>query len=119
VLLGEIDLRGIAGWRGLNAILASALTGWRIRLEPVASTPAWRRLQSAMVSHRPVVARLMSSAPDGVRVDMGGLNARLHADVHDLSPGQELEVRVTRMDPDQGRIFVSDRLGSKAQLALF
>src|SRR5262249_12961948 len=33
-LLGEIDMRGIAGWRGLNTVLASALTGWRIRLEP-------------------------------------------------------------------------------------
>ena len=38
VLLGEIDVRGIAGWRDVNVILASALTGWRIRLEPVAAT---------------------------------------------------------------------------------
>jgi hypothetical protein len=33
-------------------------------------------------------------------------------------PGDELDVRVVRMDPDEGRIYVSDRLGPRRQLAL-
>jgi transcription antitermination factor NusA-like protein len=114
VLLGEIDVRGIAGWRGLNAILASALTGWRIRLEPVAQTPAWRRLQSAMLARRAVAATVVGRS----RVEVGGLHARLNTSVKDFSPGQELEVRITRMDADEGRIFVSDRLVSNVQLPL-
>ncbi len=133
VLLGEIDVRGIAGWRGLNTVLASALTGWRIRLEPVAATAAWRRLYSAMQARRPLTAtvvghaergptsrasRLVSGAR-GPRVEVLGLYAVLSRRTGaGLQLGQELDVRITRMDPDEGRIFVSDRLVATGQLAL-
>ena len=40
VFVGEIDLRGMDGWRGINRLLASSLTGWRIRLSPIA-VDAW------------------------------------------------------------------------------
>jgi transcription antitermination factor NusA-like protein len=118
VLLGEIDLRGIGGWRGLNAILASALTGWRIRLEPVASTPAWARLLSAMRARRTVLANMVGRSDRGYRLELSGLYATLTSARRELSFGEEVEVRITRMDPDEGRIFVSDRLGATAQLRL-
>lgn len=118
VLLGEIDVRGIAGWRGLNTLLASALTGWRIRLESVATTAAWRRLEAAMVARRPVVATVVGPAARGLRVEVLGLYGVLWRPRSDLVPGQELEVRVTRMDRDEGRIFVSDRPAVTGQLLL-
>lgn len=118
VLLGEIDLRGIAGWRGLNTILASSLTGWRIRLESVASTHAWRRLAAAMAARRPVLATVVGPTARGLQLQVRGLFASLPR-VSDVAPGQELEVRITRMDADEGRIFVSDRLGRHQQLSLF
>lgn len=118
VLLGEIDLRGIAGWRGLNTILASSLTGWRIRLESVASTHAWARLAAAMAARRPVLATVIGMTERGMRVELGGLFATLSR-ATELPAGRELEVRITRMDADEGRIFVSDRLGPRQQLALF
>lgn len=116
VLLGEIDLRGIAGWRGLNAVLASALTGWRIRLEPVAATVAWRRLRAAMLARRPVLGTVVGRTERGVRVEVLGLYAVLSGPAQPT--GQEIEVRITRMDPDEGRIFVSDRLAATGQLRL-
>jgi transcription antitermination factor NusA-like protein len=120
VLLGEIDLRGIAGWRGLNAVLASALTGWRIRLEPVAATIAWRRLQAAMLARRPVLGTVVGHTDRGVRVELLGLYAVLSGSGpgREWRPGEDLEVRITRMDPDEGRIFVSDRLPTTGQLGL-
>ncbi len=118
VLLGEIDVRGIAGWRGLNTVLASALTGWRIRLEPVAATAAWSRLHGAMLARRPLTATVIGHTDRGPRVEVLGLYAVLSRRT-DLQPGQEVEVRITRMDPDEGRIFVSDRLVATGQLPLF
>jgi transcription antitermination factor NusA-like protein len=120
VLLGEIDLRGIAGWRGLNALLASALTGWRIRLEPVAATHLWRRLQAAMLARRPVLATVLGRADRGPRVEVLGLYAILSGSGAGRAQpaGDELEVRITRMDADEGRIFVSDRLATTGQLVL-
>jgi N utilization substance protein A len=118
VLLGEIDARGIAGWRGLNTLLASALTGWRIRLEPVASTAAWSRLYAAMLARRPVTATVLGSAERGTRVEIHGLYAVLAGSSDGAETGQDVEVRVTRLDPDEGRIFVSDRLASTGQLEL-
>ena len=117
VLLGEIDVRGIAGWRGLNTLLASALTGWRIRLEPVAATAAWRRLNSAMLARRPFAATVLGHTERGLRVEVLGLYAILSRRAG-FEPGQEVEVRITRMDPDEGRIFVSDRLVATGQLPL-
>jgi len=116
VLLGEIDLRGIAGWRGLNAVLASALTGWRIRLEPVAATVAWRRLRAAMLARRPVLGTVVGRTDRGPRVEVSGLYAVLSGSAQPV--GSEIEVRITRMDPDEGRIFVSDRLVATGQLRL-
>jgi transcription antitermination factor NusA-like protein len=118
VLLGEIDLRGIAGWRGLNTILASSLTGWRIRLESVAHTTAWVQLEKAMRARRPVLATVVGHTARGTRLEVRGLVATLSRRI-ELPPGHELEVRITRMDPDEGRIFVSDRLGPRQQLSLF
>ena len=119
VLLGEIDVRGIAGWRGLNAILASALTGWRIRLEPVAASGAWASLRAAMLARRPVTGTVVRPTERGVRLELQGLYAVLsNAETRALTPGQEIEVRVTRMDPDEGRIVVTDRPRLRAQLPL-
>ena len=117
VLLGEIDVRGIAGWRGLNTLLASALTGWRIRLEPVAATAAWRRLRAAMLARRALTAAVIGQTERGTRVEVLGLYALL-ARRAGLAQGQDLAVRITRMDPDEGRIFVSDRLVATGQLTL-
>ncbi len=116
VLLGEIDVRGIAGWRGLNTALASALTGWRIRLEPVALTPAWARLEAAMRTRRSVQATVVGSTERGARLEVLGLFAALSTPVR-LSQ-DVIEIRVTRMDADEGRIFVSDRLATTGQLRL-
>ena len=119
VLLGEIDVRGIAGWRGLNTLLASALTGWRIRLEPVAATDAWRRLEAAMRARRPVSGQSWSDAATGVCASRS--SACMRAVWHrwrSERPGREIDVRVTRMDADEGRIFVSDRLAASGQLGL-
>jgi transcription antitermination factor NusA-like protein len=118
VLLGEIDVRGIAGWRGVNTILASALTGWRIRLEPVAATAAWRRLRAAMLVHRPVRAAVIAHTRRGPRLNVAGLHATLSGATRDHQIGDELEVRIRRMDPDEGRIFASDRLVATGQLPL-
>jgi transcription antitermination factor NusA-like protein len=116
VLLGEIDVRGIAGWRGLNTALASALTGWRIRLEPVTVTPAWKRLEVAMQTRRAVQATVVGQTDRGMRVEVLGLYATLN---RASRVGQNvLNVRVIRMDPDEGRIFVSDRLAATGQLPL-
>ncbi len=119
VLLGEIDVRGIAGWRDLNVVLASALTGWRIRLEPVAATAAWRRLELAMRTRRPVPGVVVGATERGPRFELLGLYAVLSGgDPRRAVVGQELQVRITRMDPDEGRIFVSDRLPPDGQLPL-
>jgi transcription antitermination factor NusA-like protein len=120
VLLGDIDVRGIAGWRGLNSVLASALTGWRIRLEPVAATGAWRRLHAAMLERRAVTATVVGHTERGLRVEVLGLYAGLSRQAGSIPPrlGEDVAVRITRMDPDEGRIFVSDRLVATGQLAL-
>jgi transcription termination/antitermination protein NusA len=118
VLLGEIDVRGIAGWRGLNALLASALTGWRIRLQTVAATEAWRRLEAAMRARRAVQGSIVGRTDRGLRVEVEGLYATFSGALADEQPGREVMVRVTRMDADEGRIFVSDRLAPSAQLDL-
>lgn len=36
VRLGDVDYTGVRGWRATNLLLASALTGWRIRLRRLA-----------------------------------------------------------------------------------
>jgi hypothetical protein len=117
VLVGEIDLRGMNGWRGINRLLASALTGWRIHLEPVAASPAWAVLSAACAERRAVAATVVDVSGRGTRVNVHGLVA--HLPRRDRLPvGQELQVRVTRLDADEGRIWVSRRLGRTGQLSL-
>jgi hypothetical protein len=47
-----------------------------------------------------------------------GLYATLSPPEVEYPSGTELAVRITRMDPDEGRIFVSDRLAPTGQLPL-
>jgi len=117
VFVGDIDLRGMDGWRGINRLLASALTGWGIRLTSVSTTHAWRVLRTAMAEQRPLTASLVGPTPRGWRVEIEGLYARLPGS-RTRQVAQELEVRVMRMDADEGRIVVSDRLRRRNQLAL-
>jgi hypothetical protein len=120
VLLGEVDVRGIADWRGVNTIVASALTGWRIRHEPVAATVAWSRLEAAMLARRPVPGRLVGHTDRGPRLEILGLYAVLSngAPLSESALGQEVEVRIARMNPDEGRIDVTNRLSTRRQLPL-
>jgi transcription antitermination factor NusA-like protein len=118
VLLGEIDVRGMAGWRGLNTALASALTGWRIRLEPVAATVAWERLERGMRARRPVTATVVGATERGPRLEVSGLYAVLSGASRTYEVGERLDVRLIRMDPDEGRIFASDKGVHSAQPSL-
>jgi transcription antitermination factor NusA-like protein len=120
LFVGEIDLRGMDGWRGINRLLASALTGWRIRLTSVATTHAWRVLAAAMAQQRPLVAAVIEPTARGVRVEIEGLWAELPSRrLRQVArETKTVEVRVTRMNADEGRIVVSDQLGSRGQLAL-
>ena len=116
VLLGEIDLRGMAGWRGLNVLLASAVTGWRIRLKPIAATHAWRRLGAARSARSTLVATALGTSARGLRVEVLGLYGLLPGAA--AEPGTSLHVRVRRLDADEGRIWLTDRLDPAAQLPL-
>lgn len=108
VLLGEIDVRGLAGWRGINVHLASALTGWRIRLESVADTSAWARLRSAHSARRPLEATVVGRVERGVRVVIDGLFATVTDRAADVwQPDQVIAVRLTRLDAEEGRIFAA------------
>jgi hypothetical protein len=111
VLVGEIDLRGMNGWRGINRLLASALTGWRIRLLPIGESAAWRALESAQAARRSIRATVV-----GTRVEVHGLYARL-AGRPPLE--EELDVHITRMDPDEGTIRVARTVKKSRQPALF
>jgi hypothetical protein len=42
----------------------------------------------------------------GLRVDVLGLYALLSNPPNTFAEGQHVDVRITRMDPDEGRIFV-------------
>ena len=118
VLLGEIDLRGIAGWRGLNAVLASAL-------DRLADSTRARRRDGRLAAPAGRHARASAGAGTvvgrterGMRVEVLGLYAVLSGPRRDTARVEELDVRITRMDPDEGRIFVSDRLATTGQLRL-
>jgi transcription antitermination factor NusA-like protein len=111
VFLGEIDLRGIAGWRNLNVVLASTLTGWRIRLLPIAQTAAWKRLQQACAEG----STLTGTMVEPNLVEIFGLYARLPR----VAKDGEVQVRIRRLDADEGRITVTtDRLRANGQLRL-
>ena len=106
VLVGEIDLRGRNGWRGINRLLASGLTGWRIRLAPIAESAAWRSLEVARATRRSVPATVVGATTVNVR----GLFAELPRKLA-LAEGDEIDVRVTRMNADEGTIRVAPRAG--------
>jgi transcription antitermination factor NusA-like protein len=134
VLLGDIDVRGVRGRRGINLLLTSALTGWRVRLREIARSPAWKSLETARQERRSVPAIVQARVPKGLAVSVYGLNGLLPTGqvrgVHRNTPaaqvdvvlrrrlGQEIRVDVLRMDPDSGHIFVSERLPAGRQLPL-
>jgi hypothetical protein len=70
-----------------------------------------------MLARRPLTATVIGTTERGARVEVLGLHALLSRGRR-LEPAQEVEVRITRMDPDEGRIFVSDRLVATGQLPL-
>jgi transcription antitermination factor NusA-like protein len=134
VLLGDIDVRGARGRQGINLLLASALTGWRIRLREIARSPAWKALEAARDEHRSVPALVQARVPKGLAVVIYGLHGLLptgqvrgvrrrtpEADVDARLRerlGQELRVNVLRLEPDSGHIFVSERVPAGYQLRL-
>src|SRR6185369_13978880 len=105
--------------------LASALTGWRIRLREIAKSPAWRALEVARDQRRSVPATVQSRVAKGLTLTIYGLNALLPTGqvvgVRRSTPadrvdrllrsmlGSDIQVNVLRLDPDEGRIFVSQR----------
>jgi transcription antitermination factor NusA-like protein len=134
VLLGDIDVRGTRGRQGVNLLLASALTEWRIRLREIARSPALKALDQARQEHRSVVASVQALVPKGLAVSMFGLygllpTGRVHG-VHRKSSakqvdrlvrarlGRQLRVEVLRMDADSGHIFVSEQVPAGRQLSL-
>jgi N utilization substance protein A len=131
VLLGDIDVRGVRGRQGINLLLASALTDWRIRLREIARSSAWKALEIAREQHRSVPASVQIRVPKGLAVVVFGLNALLPTgqvvgvrrktqpdDVDALVRrllGHRVQVNVLRLDPDEGHIFVSERLPAARQ----
>jgi hypothetical protein len=134
VLLGDIDVRGVRGRKGINLLLASALTGWRIRLREIARSPAWKALDVARLEHRSVLAGVQARVSKGLAVSIYGLNGllpigqvrgiRRETPVEQVDQvlrarlGQELRVDVLRLDQDTGHIFVSERRPAGRQLPL-
>jgi transcription antitermination factor NusA-like protein len=134
VLLGDIDVRGVRGRRGINLLLASALTRWRIRLREISRSPAWKLLEQARREQRAVLATVQARVPAGLAVEVHGLNGllpigqvrgvRRTSDMEQVDAllrerlGAELQVRVLRMDADAGHIYVSEQVPAGRQLPL-
>jgi hypothetical protein len=137
VLLGDIDIGGVRGRRGINLQLASSLTGWRIRLREIGRSAAWKALEVAQSEHRSLTATVQTRVSKGLVVTVYGLSGLLPTGqvrgVHRNTPadrvdvlvreriGQELQVHVIRLDKDTAHIFVSERNlpGRQLQLPLF
>ena len=134
VLLGDIDVRGARGRGGINLLLASALTGWRIRLREVARSPAWKALEVAREERRSVPAVVHMRVPKGLAVRIYGLHGLLPTGqvrgvrrgtlpvevdrlLHERL-GQELRVNVLRLQAETGHIYVSERVPAGYQLRL-
>jgi transcription antitermination factor NusA-like protein len=134
VLLGDVDVRGTRGRRGINLLLASALTQWRIRLREISQSPAWKVLEQAQRERRTVRAIVQALVPKGLAVELYGLNGLLpigqvrgvrrntgaqHVEARLRERlGAELRVQVLRMDADAGHIYVSEQVPSGRQLLL-
>jgi NusA-like KH domain len=135
VLLGDIDVRGVRGRQGVNLLLASALTGWRIRLREMARLSAWKALEVAREEHRSVPAMVQARVPKGLAVVIYGLHgtpangvrcagsvggppaAEVDALLRERL-GQELRVNVLRLEPDTGHLSISERVPAGYQLPL-
>src|SRR5262249_15804987 len=125
---------GVRGRRGINLLLSSALTEWRIRLREISRSPAWRAIERAQRDGRSVPAIVQALVPKGLAVSIYGLNGLLPtgevrgirrntpADQVDVALrarlGHELRVDVLRMAADVGHVFVSERGAPGRQLAL-
>jgi transcription antitermination factor NusA-like protein len=134
VLLGEIDYPAARGPRETNMLLATGLTSWHLRVKQIARSRNWRALEAAHAEARPVRAQVVGRAPKGLRVQVYGLNALLPfgqlRNVKRGTPrdvveakiqhrlGQELLVRVLRLDGDRGTIIVSEDIPLARQLRL-
>jgi transcription antitermination factor NusA-like protein len=134
IMLGEIDYPAARGRHALNMLLTSALTSWQVRVKQITHSANWHALETALADLRPVRAEVIGKAPRGVRVRVYGLNGllpfgQLRGVKRNTPPAvveakirhrlrQELEVNVLRVDPDQGRIFVSEHVPRGRQLRL-
>jgi transcription antitermination factor NusA-like protein len=134
VLLGDIDVRGTRGRRGINLLLASALTEWRIRLRDISQSPAWKVLEQARRERRTVRAIVQALVPKGLAVELYGLHGllpigqvrgvRRNTGAEHVEAllrerlGAELHVQVLRMDADAGHIYVSEQVPAGRQLPL-
>jgi ribosomal protein S1 len=115
-------------------MLTSELTEWRIRLREVARAPAWKAIETARAEQRSVPARILARVPKGLAVEVYGLNALLPIGqvqgVSRSSParrvdallrerlGQDVRVRILRLDADAGHIYVSEQVPTGRQLRL-
>jgi transcription antitermination factor NusA-like protein len=134
VMLGAIDVRGARGRQGINLMLASALTDWRIHLREIARAAAWKVLEAALAQSQSVPAIVNARVAKGLAVTIYGLHGLLPIgqivgvrrstpprEVDTLTQrllGTELQVIVLKLDPDEGHIFVAARPLQARQLSL-
>jgi transcription antitermination factor NusA-like protein len=134
VMLGAIDVRGARGRQGINLMLASALTDWRIHLREIARAAAWKVLEAALAQSQSVPAIVNARVAKGLAVTIYGLHGLLPIgqivgvrrstpprEVDTLTQrllGTELQVIVLKLDPDEGHIFVAARPRQARQLSL-
>ena len=72
-----------------------------------------------MRTRRPVPGTVVGATERGPRLELLWLYTVLSGgDSRRAVEGQELQVRITRMDADEGRIFATDRLLPDGQLPL-
>ena len=137
ILLGGIDYPAARGWHEVNLVLASALTSWQLAVEPIADSPNWHALELARRDASAVPAELTGRTPKGLLVRVYDLNGllpfgQIRGVKRDTSAqlleaeigrvrGEDLKVKVLRLDADHGTIFVSERVphGEQLRLPLF
>jgi len=107
ILLGEIDYRGARGWRDLNLVLASALTGWHLSIEPIAGSPNWGALETARIQARGVPAEIIGRTPKGLQVRVYDLNGLLPLGQIRVSTGRHQQPYSRR------RLHACGRVGSR------